>query len=91
MLRTLSLLNQNCRCAARLISQQPERELTKLEATGLFIHLAGCANCRRYRRQVRMLNQLVTADTAASAARLSESARARIAGELSRLDNSSTG
>jgi predicted anti-sigma-YlaC factor YlaD len=79
----LRLINQNCQCAARLISDETERELTRLERTGLSIHLAGCGTCRRYRRQVTALDALISgAADATSKDRLPESARVRISQSL---------
>jgi predicted anti-sigma-YlaC factor YlaD len=81
MRRALALINQNCRLAARLISDATDRRLTPLERAGLAIHLAGCRSCRRYRKQVHLLDQLIeqTAHPAESRLCLSRDARERIA------------
>jgi hypothetical protein len=58
MLRALKLVNQNCRSATRLVSEAQDRPLDGLERVGLKIHLLGCRNCRRYRQQVQVLDEL---------------------------------
>jgi hypothetical protein len=78
--RTFNLLNLNCRNATRLVSDQQERPLDALERTGLAIHLMGCGNCRRYRAQIQMLDQLckATADARSDTSHLTPDARQRI-------------
>ena len=52
-------LNATCRDAARLVTEQDERPLSWPERAGLFIHLMICRSCRRYRRGVIMLRQVM--------------------------------
>jgi predicted anti-sigma-YlaC factor YlaD len=59
MRRFFKLINQNCRLASRLMSDEQERQLSRLERCGLQIHLMGCRSCRRYRIQIQMLERLV--------------------------------
>ena len=60
-LRTLHALSPTCRDAARLISETAERDLTRVERTGLVIHLAICRSCRNYRHCVRFLSLALSA------------------------------
>jgi hypothetical protein len=78
--RTFRLLNLNCRNATRLVSDQQERPLDALERTGLAIHLMGCGNCRRYRDQIQMLDELCKAasDVPNDTNHLTSAARQRI-------------
>lgn len=48
----------SCREATRLASDALERKLTRRERAGLAMHLAVCAWCRTYRRQVHALDSL---------------------------------
>jgi len=82
MRRTFSLINQNCRCATRLVCESHDRPLTHLERTGLSIHLLGCRSCRRYRDQVKFLDELIKSESKESEATLPDAARQRIAGRL---------
>jgi predicted anti-sigma-YlaC factor YlaD len=59
MRRAFELINQNCRVATRLVSDAQERSLTRLERWGLAIHLGGCRSCRRYRRQILLLEKMM--------------------------------
>lgn len=47
----------NCRDASLLASQAQDRELRRGERFGLGLHLAMCGNCRRFERQIRLLQQ----------------------------------
>jgi hypothetical protein len=87
MRRSFALLNLHCRLATRLISDAHERPLSRLERVGLCIHLLGCRPCRRYRRQLRMLDRLVQAVCAElpAPAQLPDAARQRIQRQLSRF------
>ncbi len=60
MLGLLRLINQNCRGAARLLSDQKERPLSPLERGGLRIHLLGCRSCRHYREQINAVDQFLS-------------------------------
>lgn len=46
-----------CRQAARLMQLECDRKLKVGEKTALMLHLAVCVHCRRYRRQLEMLNR----------------------------------
>ena len=48
-----------CAASARLISDAQERTLLGGERWALATHLALCAKCRRYRRQVRQMARLL--------------------------------
>jgi predicted anti-sigma-YlaC factor YlaD len=84
MRRALKLLNQNCRLATQLVSEAQDRPLDGLEKTGLTIHLAGCTKCRRYRQQIKMLEQVVktAAETDTSVDILPPAARQKIRQKL---------
>ena len=58
----LGLLNLSCRQATRLISHARDRKLSRLERLGLSIHLALCRPCRRFRRQLAYLGDLLRAE-----------------------------
>ncbi len=78
-----------CRHVSRLSSQEMDRRLGFRESLALRAHIAVCAVCREYRRQMRVLRflirrrYLVTQD-AKTGEKLSDAARARIKLALSR-------
>jgi predicted anti-sigma-YlaC factor YlaD len=80
-LRDIRNLNLNCREATRLTSEARERRLTRWERAGLTIHLGLCRYCRRYRRQLAYLRDVVKTIVEEPAA-MSESAKARIRRKL---------
>jgi len=82
MSRTFNLINQNCRCATRLVCESEDRPLSALERTGLTIHLLGCRSCRRYRDQIKIVDELIKSESKESEATLPDAARQRIAGRL---------
>lgn len=88
---SLRLLNAVCEDAARLLSDREERPLSFIEKLGLNIHLAICGGCRRYRRSLRILRELVrrarNRDEAAEDPKLPDDARQRIATRLSENDS----
>ena len=45
----------SCRRSAELVSLREERPLTPIEGAELYLHLAVCAGCRNFRRQVAFL------------------------------------
>jgi hypothetical protein len=47
----------DCKEASRLVSQSLDRRLDWRERCGLALHLAMCAACRRFARQLRWLRQ----------------------------------
>jgi hypothetical protein len=56
-LSNLRTLNCTCKDAARLLSDQTERPLSRWERIGLSVHLLLCRACRRYRRSVKLLSE----------------------------------
>jgi predicted anti-sigma-YlaC factor YlaD len=91
MRRTFNLLNQNCRLATRLVSESLDRPLDGVEATGLAIHLLGCRKCRRYRDQIRLLENLVKGETETNQteSKLTPAALERISRQLLSFDSDS--
>ncbi len=73
------ILTLNCNEASLLVSEGRDRELTKLERYALRAHLVGCANCKRFRRQVDRIGTEVQSEES-----LSSEARARILKEVER-------
>jgi hypothetical protein len=55
VVRTLS---PSCRHASRLQSEALDRPLSRWERLGLSIHLMLCRMCRRYGRQLRVLQEV---------------------------------
>jgi hypothetical protein len=49
----------HCEHASRLLSDQRERRLTWTERVALAGHLLVCAPCRRFKRQLRTLHELM--------------------------------
>ena len=49
------LLNLPCEGMARLASESLDRDLGRLERVALRSHLAYCAACRRYLRQLKLI------------------------------------
>ena len=80
-LRDIRHLNLNCREATRLMSEAHERRLTRWERVGLRIHLGLCRYCRRYRRQLAYLRDVVKTIVNEPAA-MSESAKTKIRRKL---------
>ena len=82
LLNSLNRLSPTCRQAARLISDAMERDLPMLDYVGLSLHLAICRACRRYRRSVAFLSQLLRIQAGKDASpvrtRLSDAAKSRI-------------
>lgn len=52
------LTKLSCKEAARLMSQQRDRELNSGEAEALKQHLFQCLNCLRFERQIDFLGRL---------------------------------
>jgi hypothetical protein len=88
---SLRLLNAVCEDAARLLSDREERPLTFIEKVGLNIHLAICRGCRRYRRSLAILRQILKRaglrDPAADDVKLPDDARQRISNHLTQRDS----
>jgi predicted anti-sigma-YlaC factor YlaD len=82
LLNSLQRLSPTCRQAARLISDAMERDLPAVDRVGMSLHLAICRACRRYRRSVAFLSQLLriqsTSEPPLVRTRLPEGARSRI-------------
>ena len=81
----------SCSESARLISEGLDRELPLWRRLGLRLHLAMCARCRTYRRQVEALDRLISrryrrtgVGEDVGAGTLSEGARHRIKAVLRR-------
>ena len=55
----LKCLNATCRDAARMLSEQEARPLSRPERLGLSVHLLICRSCRRYRRSALLLRSLL--------------------------------
>ncbi|MDO5070291.1 zf-HC2 domain-containing protein [Neisseria sp. Dent CA1/247] len=47
----------NCKQACALYSESLDRKLTIAERGKLYLHLALCAHCRRYRKQMLFIRQ----------------------------------
>lgn len=48
----------NCEEAARIVSEMKDRKVPLLQRGQMWFHLALCAMCRTYRRQLDMISQL---------------------------------
>lgn len=51
------VLTMSCDEASHIISDQLDRELTRLERYALKAHMISCARCKRFRGQVRLISQ----------------------------------
>lgn len=85
MLNLRQILKMRCEEASRLGSEGLDRRLTLSEKMGVAAHLAICASCRRFRRQLALVQQwaqqalnLDPASEAIPPAKLSEHRRALI-------------
>ena len=78
----IRLIGLRCKHAARLITQSMERPLNRREKWSLGFHLLVCKWCRRYRKQLRLIEGMVrefaSIETPHSGARLPIAARRRI-------------
>jgi hypothetical protein len=76
------ILTLSCDRAARLLSDAEDRRLTFVERLALRGHLFVCVWCRRYRAQIRLIDDCVrhhsTSRTGVTAKILSDAARLRI-------------
>lgn len=50
----------SCKEAAKLVSENLDRKLPFWRRVSLRLHLAMCSTCAAYRRQIEVLNRLVT-------------------------------
>lgn len=90
MLRTVKyILTLSCDEATRLTSAAMDRPLSSVERIGLRLHYLCCRFCRRYRRQLNLLRQLlrrrdahIAADADLSTLQLAPEVRERIRGAL---------
>ena len=86
MFRTIKyILTLSCDEATRLTSAAMDRRLSAVERVGLRLHYLSCRFCRRYRRQLSLLRQLlrrrdahIAAEAAIPAATLPPDAKERI-------------
>lgn len=53
------VLTLTCEKSSRLLSDDLERPLTTVERTALRLHLLLCRSCRRFRRNIRFLRDLM--------------------------------
>ncbi len=78
----IRLVRLRCKHATRLISQSMERPLTRGEKISLGVHLFVCKWCRRYRRQLQLMQEMIqefaSIETTHAGTRMPESARRRI-------------
>lgn len=79
------ILTLSCEESTRLVSQSLDRDLPRGERVALRLHALICRSCRRFRRQVLALRELIragaadpTSGLAESGPGLSDEARARI-------------
>jgi predicted anti-sigma-YlaC factor YlaD len=54
-----TILTLTCDDSSRLLSDDLDRSLTRSERAALRIHLLICGSCRRFRRQIRFLHELM--------------------------------
>jgi hypothetical protein len=47
----------SCKKVSELLSQAQDRRLTVGEKCGLYLHLALCEGCRRFRRQLEFIRE----------------------------------
>lgn len=80
------LLALTCEESTRLISDQCERPLSPVERWAVRLHFISCMPCRRFRKQLAFLHQLLQTryqhDPRLRAARLSPQTRDRIARQI---------
>lgn len=73
-----------------MLSDREERPLTFIEKVGLNIHLAICSGCRRYKRSLAILRQILrragARDSTGDDVKLSDEARQRISTRLTEHD-----
>lgn len=55
----MARLFPSCIDSARRLSEQQDGRLSGTVRLGLWLHLAICAHCRRYARQLRLLHSVV--------------------------------
>lgn len=72
-----NLLTLSCEDAARLASDARDRRLSFSERWGLRAHLAICAGCRRFRRQLETIESAARNLTGRESLTTEESAAAR--------------
>ena len=80
----------NCKELSFLISVERERGLSLGERARMRLHLGVCAGCRRFRRQMRLLQEALARSEGALAqhdlVRLSPGARQRIQAAFARVN-----
>lgn len=79
---SIRLIGLRCKHATRLISQSMERPLTRGEKISLGLHLFVCKWCRRYQKQLRLIQGIIrefaSIEATHAGTRMPESARRRI-------------
>jgi hypothetical protein len=51
------VLTLSCDEATHILSDQQDRELTRIERAALKAHLVSCVRCKRFRRQLEVIKQ----------------------------------
>lgn len=51
------VLTLSCDEATHILSDQQDRELTRLERAALKAHLVSCSRCKRFRRQLDLIRE----------------------------------
>lgn len=57
--RLLQILTLHCDAASALASRELDESLPRLERVALWCHLLVCRSCRRFRRQIGLIRQIV--------------------------------
>jgi hypothetical protein len=55
----LQILTLHCDAASALTSREMDEDLPRLERMALWCHVLLCRSCRRYRRQIGLIRQVV--------------------------------
>lgn len=88
----LRILTLHCESASELASRELDESLGRLETAALWGHLLVCRSCRRFRGQIRLIQQAVRRRGTGSAAEgLSPEARHRIAQAIATAPGERTG
>ena len=75
-------LMKNCKETSLLVTQSMDRRLTWAERLGMRIHLAVCANCTRFARQMHQIREWLDKEDETAQPGLTEAGRERIARKL---------
>ena len=79
MSKVWKVLTLTCEEAAHLLSDDQDRELTRLERIALRAHLVSCRKCKQFKRQLALIKRATTFIEP-----LSEQAKERIRAGLSK-------